>query len=78
MMRAISVFAACVLSLSAAESVTEKGIAAFQHGHYVEAKQLLEEALAKDSHDEHARTFLALTNAATGHCVVSDLADRFT
>jgi len=79
MMRVISVLAALALSASASESATEKGIAAFRNGRYVEAKQLLGEAVARDSHDEHARTFLALTNAASGHCAeaIPDLADRF-
>lgn len=79
MTRAISIFGALLFALSAAESATERGVAAFQHGRYAEAKQLLEDALAKDSHDDHARTFLALTKAATGHCgeALPDLTDRF-
>ena len=78
-MRAISILAALLFALSAADSTTERGIAAFQHGRYIEAKQLFEDALAKDAKDDHARTFLALTQAATGHCAeaLPDLTDRF-
>jgi tetratricopeptide (TPR) repeat protein len=80
MMRATSILAALLFALTAADSITERGIAAFQHGRYAEAKQLLEEALTKDAKDEHARTFLALTKAATGHCpeAVTDLSTSFT
>lgn len=55
------------LLLSAEESVTEQGIAAFSRGQYGVAERQLREALAKNPADEHARTFLALTRAATGH-----------
>lgn len=77
MMRGISI--ALFLSVCAAQSLTERGISAFQHGHYADAKQTLEAAIQKDSHDEHARTFLALTRAATGHCseAIPDLTNGF-
>lgn len=80
MMRATSILAALLFTLAAADSATERGIAAFQHGHYTEAKPLLEDALAKDPHDDHARTFLALTKVATGHCTeaLPDLTAAFT
>ncbi|MGA2598679.1 MAG: tetratricopeptide repeat protein [Bryobacteraceae bacterium] len=67
------------LSVCFAQSLTERGIAAFQHGRYADAKQALEAAIQKDSNDEHARTFLALTRAATGHCseAIPDLTERF-
>jgi len=62
-----------------ADSVTERGVAAFQQGRYLEASRLLQDAVSADPHDEHARTFLALARAATGHCpeAIPDLADRF-
>lgn len=65
--------------LCAAESNTERGILAFQHGRYTEARQLLKEALDNDPRDDHARTFLSLTSAAMGHCAeaVPDLTERF-
>jgi len=67
------------LPLLAADSLTERGVAAFQHGHYIEAGRLLQDALKADPTDDHARTFLALSRAATGHCAqaIPDLADRF-
>jgi len=67
------------LPLAAADSLTEQGVAAFQQGRYVEAGRLLQDALAADPADEPARTFLALTRAATGHCpeAAADLDDRF-
>jgi len=66
-------------ALLGAESATEQGVIAFQQGHYVQASRLLADALRSNPHDEHARTFLALTRAATGHCpeAVPDLTDRF-
>ena len=67
------------LPLAAADSLTEQGVAAFQQGRYLEADRLLQDALKADPNDEHARTFLALARAATGHCpeAVADLSDRF-
>src|SRR5437588_4025250 len=78
-MRAISILAALLFVVSAADSITERGVEAFQRGRYAEATKLLEEALAKNPRDDHARTFLALTRAATGHCTeaLPDLTDRF-
>jgi len=77
-MRAISFFA-LAMSVAAAESITEQGVIAFQQGRYTEAGRLLDDAVRANPKDEHARTFLALTRAATGHCseAVSDLTDRF-
>jgi Tfp pilus assembly protein PilF len=65
--------------LAAADSLTEQGVAAFQQGRYLEASRLLQDALQADSRDDHARTFLALSRAATGNCseALADLADRF-
>jgi len=67
------------LPLLAANSLTERGVAAFQQGRYVDANRLLADALKADPNDDHARTFLALSRAATGHCAeaIPDLADRF-
>src|ERR1017187_1161150 len=67
------------LPLLAADSLTERGVAAFQQGHYIEAGRLLQDALKADPTDDHARTFLALSRAATGHCAeaIPALADRF-
>src|ERR1035438_9112984 len=70
---------ALALPLQGADSVTEQGVVAFQQGRYTEARRLLQEALKGDPRDEHARTFLALAQAATGPCAeaVPPLADRF-
>jgi len=70
---------ALTLPLLGADSTTEQGVAAFQQGRYSEARRLLQDALKSDPRDEHARTFLALTQAATGHCpdAVPSLTDRF-
>src|SRR5271169_3241640 len=67
------------LPLLAADSLTERGVAAFAQGRYIEAGRLLADALKADPKDDHARTFLALSRAATGHCseAIADLADRF-
>jgi tetratricopeptide (TPR) repeat protein len=70
---------ALALPLLGADSVTEQGVVAFQQGRYAEARRLLREALKGHPRDEHARTFLALAQAATGHCpeAVGSLTDRF-
>src|ERR1019366_7216844 len=64
---------------AAGQSITEQGISAFQHGRYVEACRLLEDAVSRDRGDEHARAFLALARAASGHCAeaIGDLTARF-
>jgi len=62
------VFACMLGPLFAADSLPERGIADFQQGRYAAAARELQDALAADPHDQHARTFLALTRAATGHC----------
>ena len=61
------------------DSLTEQGIAAFQHGHYVEACRLLQDAVTRDPNDEHARAFLALARAGAGHCgdAIAELTARF-
>ena len=77
--RSICLLLALTLPLLAADSLTEQGVAAFQQGHYLESSRLLQDALKADPNDDHARTFLALSRAATGHCAeaIPDLADRF-
>ena len=67
------------LPLFGADSLAERGVAAFQQGRYLEAGQLLQDALKADPQDDHARTFLALSRAATGDCAeaIPELADRF-
>jgi tetratricopeptide (TPR) repeat protein len=44
------------------------GIEAFHRGRYAEARQMLERAVAASPSDAAARTFLALSRAATGAC----------
>lgn len=69
MMRAISgvfVFAAL---LPAADSQTlVKGIQAFHEGRFSEARQQLTQAVRETPGNASAKTFLALTQAATGQC----------
>jgi tetratricopeptide (TPR) repeat protein len=62
-----------------AEQAIAQGIAAFQQGRYADASRQLQDALRQDPVNEHARTFLALTRAATGHCAeaIPDLSGRF-
>ena len=61
-MRAISIFVLSALAASADDSLV-KGLEAFHAGRYTEARPLFE-----NSKDPEARTFLALTQAATGGC----------
>src|SRR5450432_3791212 len=78
-MPAIKIFFAtcCALSLSA-QSATE-AIQAFHQGRYVEARQMLEKLVAASPDDGTARTFLALSRAATGDCgsAADDLQRQF-
>ncbi|MCX6632850.1 MAG: tetratricopeptide repeat protein [Candidatus Solibacter sp.] len=64
---------------AAGQSTAEQGISAFQHGRYVEASRLLGDAVNRDPADEHARAFLALARAASGHCpeATGELTARF-
>jgi len=64
---------------AAGQSLAEQGISAFQHGRYVEATRLLQDAVVRDPADEHTRAFLALARAASGHCpeAIGDLTVRF-
>jgi tetratricopeptide (TPR) repeat protein len=70
---------AAALPLGAADPLTEQGVGAFQHGHYVEACRLLEGAVSRDPYDEYARAFLALARAGAGHCAeaIPELTARF-
>jgi tetratricopeptide (TPR) repeat protein len=54
-------------------------IAAFHRGHYSQARQMLEKIVAASPSDSNARTFLALSRAATGGCAaaISDLEHQF-
>jgi tetratricopeptide (TPR) repeat protein len=74
-----ALFALGLPLMGADPATTEQGVAAFQQGRYAEARRLLQDALKADPHDEHARTFLGLAQAATGHCTeaVEALTDRF-
>jgi tetratricopeptide (TPR) repeat protein len=65
-------------SLLGAQTGAE-GIEAFRHGRYGEARQMLEKAVAAAPGDAAARTFLALSRAATGACGAarSDLEEQF-
>ena len=76
---AVVTLMAVPMLLMAAESITEQGVIAFQQGHYIQASRLLAEAVRGNPHDEHAATFLALTQAATGHCpeAIPNLTGRF-
>lgn len=63
-----------------AQDPTAQGIAEFHQGRYAAAKATLEQALKQKPGDAHARTFLALSRAATGGCgaVTSELTNLFT
>jgi tetratricopeptide (TPR) repeat protein len=67
-----------LLPLLGAQTAAD-GIAAFQRGRYAEARQVLERVVAASPADATARTFLALSRAATGACDTarSDLAAQF-
>jgi tetratricopeptide (TPR) repeat protein len=62
-----------------AQDPTAQGIAEFHQGRYAAAKATLEQALKQKPADAHARTFLALSRAATGECdaVTGELANLF-
>jgi len=68
------VAALVVTSVFSQDPVT-KGIEEFRQGNYAAAKTTLEQALKENPGNPHARTFLALSRAATGGCdsAVSEL-----
>ena len=69
-----------IATLLFAQDPVAKGIEEFHQGRYDAAKITLEQALRRKSGDIHARTFLALSRAATGSCdaAATDLYDAFT
>jgi len=69
-----------LLTPAFAQDPVAKGIEEFHEGKYEAARITLEQALKHKSGDAHARTFLALSRAATGGCDVAsnDLYDAFT
>jgi len=77
-LQSVALFA-LAMPLCAADPLTEQGVTAFQHGRYVEACRLLQDAVSRDPKDEHARTFLALARAGAGHCAdaIPELTARF-
>lgn len=58
---------------------TADAIEAFHRGHYSQARQTLEKTVAASPSDAQARTFLALSRAATGGCAAAanDLQQQF-
>jgi tetratricopeptide (TPR) repeat protein len=82
-MRAIESFSrCCVLALLAASlgaQTTAEGIEAFHRGRYAQARQTLEKVVSASPNDTAARTFLALSRAATGACDAArgDLEQQF-
>jgi Flp pilus assembly protein TadD len=54
-------------------------IEAFHRGHYSQARQMFEKIVATSPSDAQARTFLALSRAATGGCAAAtnDLQQQF-
>src|SRR5438552_2845398 len=65
--------------LLGAQSTTD-AIHAFQAGQYAQARQMLETIVEASPNDGVARTFLALSRAATGACEAAsgDLQQQFT
>ena len=62
----VSLVAACIAQALLGQR--DAGIAAFNSGHYSEARKLLS---AADKNDETAQLFLALSQAATGDCAAA-------
>jgi tetratricopeptide (TPR) repeat protein len=77
--RSLATIAVTLLSPLAAQTIAEQGVTAFRNGHYVEACRLLGDAVTRNPHDDHSRTYLALARAGAGNCAaaVPDLAERF-
>jgi tetratricopeptide (TPR) repeat protein len=81
MMPAIKVWSGAVLVLApllAAQTTTD-AIEAFHRGRYLQARQALEKIVVESPGDAVARTFLALSRAATGACEAArgDLQQQF-
>ncbi|HYW47049.1 MAG TPA: tetratricopeptide repeat protein [Bryobacteraceae bacterium] len=74
----------CIVLLLIAPSLGAQtaadGIEAFHRGRYAQARQILEKAVSASPGDTAARTFLALSRAATGACDAArgDLDQQFT
>jgi len=79
-MRATKSVLALVAVSVAAQDPVAKGIEEFRHGNYMAAQATLEQALKKNPESPHARTFLALSRAATGGCdaAASELTAAYT
>ena len=67
-MPAIKILFATWFALSLSAQTTAEAIQAFHQGHYAQARQMLEKIVAASPNDAVARTFLALSRAATGAC----------
>ena len=70
---------AFIVCAAFAQDPVARGIEEFHQGKYAAAKTTLEQALKQTPGDAHARTFLALAQAATGGCdaAATDLAEIF-
>ncbi|HLM98447.1 MAG TPA: tetratricopeptide repeat protein [Bryobacteraceae bacterium] len=60
--------AALLVTTVFAQDPVAKGIEEFRQGHYAAAQTTLEQAFKQNPGNLHARTFLALSRAATGRC----------
>src|SRR5476649_1070737 len=67
-MPATKILFATWFALSLNAQTTTEAILAFHQGHYAQARQMLEKTVAASPNDRVARTFLALSRAATGAC----------
>lgn len=78
-MRATSSILLLLLAPAVAAQTTAEGVAAFHHGRYAESRRILEKVVSASPADSTARTFLALSRAATGDCDSArpDLAQQF-
>ncbi len=67
------------MALGLHAQTTPQAIAAFHHGQYSQAREMLQKIVAASPRDTTARTFLALTRAATGGCDTArtDLQQQF-
>jgi tetratricopeptide (TPR) repeat protein len=80
MMRATRCVLALVAVSVAAQDPVTKGIEEFHKGNYTAAQSTLEQALKQNPSDQYARSFLALSRAATGGCdaAVNELSEAYT
>jgi tetratricopeptide (TPR) repeat protein len=69
--RIIAVLLAAASFAGAQRSARDNGIAAFDQGRYSAALRDLQTAVSQDPHDNAARTFLALAQAASGNCKIA-------